>query len=75
MEVDILPKPIQYISQLMPYTDVFESARNLIIQGAVDYNVVLKGLVISIVYLIISFPLYYFAFNLAKKNGNLVKLS
>ncbi|MBU5537144.1 MAG: ABC transporter permease [Candidatus Aenigmatarchaeota archaeon] len=73
--VDILPKPLQYISQLMPYTDVFESARNLITTSTVSFNLIVRGLVISISYLLISFPVYYFAFNLAKKNGNLVRLS
>jgi len=73
--VDILPKPVQYISQLMPYTDVFESARNLITTGTVSSNLLLRGFVISISYLLISFPIYYSAFNLARKNGNLVKLS
>lgn len=73
--IDILPKAVQYISQLMPYTDVFEAARNLITNGIVSPILIVRGLVISVSYLSISFPFYYLAFYLARKNGNLVKLS
>lgn len=73
--VDILPKALEYVAQLMPYTDVFEAARNLIATGTVSSSIILRGFVISISYLFVSLPLYYAAFNLARKNGNLVKLS
>lgn len=73
--VDILPGPVQYIAQLMPYTDVFEAARSLITHGLVSSGLILRGFAISISYLLVSLPVYYFAFHMAKKSGNLVKLS
>lgn len=73
--VDILPRPVQYISQFMPYTDVFESARNLITDSIINPNILLRGFLISVSYLLAAFPLYYLAFYIARKRGNLVKLS
>ncbi len=73
--VDILPQPLQYVAQLMPYTDVFESARSLITVGEVNSQLVWKGFIISVSYILASLPIYYFAFHSARKNGNLVKLS
>ncbi|MBI2542644.1 MAG: ABC transporter permease [Candidatus Aenigmarchaeota archaeon] len=73
--VDVLPQTIQYISYVMPYTNVFETTRNLITTGFVDSTVILKGFIIAVLYLFLSFPLYNFAFNRARKNGVLVRLN
>ena len=72
--VDILPTPLQYVAGIMPYTDVFESARNLIITNSIDSSLIVRGFVVSLSYFLISFPIYYFSFNTARKNGNIVKM-
>ena len=73
--VDTLPAPLQYVSQAMPFTAIFQAARELITTDTLNQGLVLKGLLISSLYFALSFPVYYFAFNMARKNGNLVRLS
>ncbi|HII72077.1 TPA: hypothetical protein HA265_04955, partial [Candidatus Woesearchaeota archaeon] len=72
--VEIFPKAIQYIAYVMPFTDVFAGARMLATTGAVDSSLIMKGLIIAICYIIISWPLYFLSFKRAKKTGLLAKL-
>ncbi len=73
--VNTLPGPLKYVAEVMPFTAIFEAARKVIITGALDHGLVLKAVITCSAYFILSFPIYYFAFNLARKNGNLVRLS
>ena len=73
--VSTLPLPLEYLAQIMPFTAIFEAARELISTGTLDQGHVLKGLFVSFAYFAISFPISHFAFNVARKNGNLVRLS
>src|SRR3990172_6268904 len=72
--VDVFPEPMRIVSGVMPYTAIFENARNLVISGTINTDLLNKGLMISFAYLIISLPLYKLAFNRARKTGYLVKL-
>ena len=73
--VDVFPGPIKAISAVMPYTAIFENARNLVLDGVINYGLLVKGMGISLAYLLLSLPLYKFAFYRARKTGYLVKIS
>ena len=73
--VDVFPEPIKSVSSVMPYTAIFENARNLVINGAISQPLLVTGTEIALVYLIISLPLYKFAFDRARRTGYLVKLT
>ncbi len=73
--VNVFPEPIKTISAVMPYTAIFENARSLVISGTINQSLLTTGIFTSFAYLIISLPLYKFAFNHARKTGYLVKLS
>lgn len=73
--VDVFPEPIRSISGVMPYTAIFENARSLVINGTINQSLLITGIIISMAYLLISLPLYKFAFNHARRTGYLVKLA
>jgi ABC-2 type transport system permease protein len=68
------PQILQYFSISIPYTWVFESVRILLGQGYVDYIVVSKGLLLSLIYLALSLPVYSLSIKNARKSGRIMKL-
>jgi ABC-2 type transport system permease protein len=72
--VDILPPVLQYVAFVMPFTNIFAGVRSLIGTGAIPSGMLVNGLWIVMVYLIISIPLYWYAFRRAKRNGTLARM-
>jgi len=72
--IEILPEVLQYVAYVMPFTNVFVGVRELITTGGISSLVLISGLGIVLVYLIVSIPLYYFAFRRAKRNGMLARM-
>lgn len=73
--VSIFPEAVQFIAWLMPFTNIFESVRNIVNMGFVNEMLIFNAALVSIIYLLLSFPFYFWAFNKARKNGNIVKMS
>ncbi|MBI2579764.1 MAG: ABC transporter permease [Candidatus Aenigmarchaeota archaeon] len=69
------PQVLQYISQIMPYTAVFEGARAIVTTGSVPPPALYKGFAIAAAYIIVSLPFYRHIFERARRNGNLVRLA
>ena len=59
-------------SEVMPYTYIFEAARNLVTGAPVLLG---KAAATTTIYFIIAWPIYVYCFRIARKNGNLVKLA
>ncbi len=72
--ITVFPQWLQNIASVMPYTATFQSARELVSTGIVDNNVLVSSLMISVVYLVLSLPVYFYAFKRARETGYLVKL-
>ncbi|MBI4167546.1 MAG: ABC transporter permease [Candidatus Aenigmarchaeota archaeon] len=72
--VSVFPDWLQSITTVMPYTATFENARALAANNAIDNGLLARGLLISILYLALSLPVYFYAFKRARKTGYLVKL-
>lgn len=73
--LEILPGPVQAVSQAMPFTRIFSSVRGLVETGTVSNQFLLEGFAVILIYTIASVPLYLLGFRHAKKNGELVKMS
>ncbi len=70
----IYPPVLQAICKFVPYTWVFESIRMVGAQGFIHTSFLLKGLGLSILYLAIAVPIYYYTMDKARKSGKLVKI-
>lgn len=73
--VEIFPAIMQYIAYVMPFTFVFEAARMLVTANAVPDALLTKAFIVVLIYFIIGWPLYYFAFKRARRTGGLVRIS
>lgn len=67
----IFPPGISHLSYVMPYTHIFEAARNVSAGSEVTW---LPAIVIAIAYFILVWPLYVYMFSLARKKGTLARL-
>lgn len=72
--IEILPEAFQTVAHAMPFTPVFEGVRELIPTGTISADVLFRGISSVLVYLVISLPLYYYAFKRARKNGMLARM-
>ncbi|HIG98597.1 TPA: ABC transporter permease [Candidatus Woesearchaeota archaeon] len=69
---EVFPGFLQPVSAVMPYTYIFEAARNLALGSPVG---LWKPTLVAAAYFVFVWPVYIFCFRLARKNGNLVKLA
>jgi len=69
---EIFPGVLRYFSEVMPYTHIFEAARNLAAGNPVFFG---KAIIVTIAYSIIVWPIYIYLFKVARRNGNLVRIS
>ncbi|MBI3412832.1 MAG: ABC transporter permease [Candidatus Aenigmarchaeota archaeon] len=72
--VSVFPEWLQPFTTIMPYTATFENARSLSAGGLINNSLLLQGLAVSLVYLLLSLPVYFYSFRRARKTGYLVKL-
>lgn len=68
---EIFPGLLRYVSEVMPYTHIFEAARNLSAGNPIFFG---KAIIVAAVYSVVVWPIYIYFFRLAKKNGKLVRL-
>ena len=73
--VNIMPAWLQAIAQAMPFTRIFEAARALATNQAIPPALLWQALGIVLVYFVACYPLYWFAFHRARKNGVLARMS
>ncbi len=73
--VSVFPPIMQYIASVMPFTYVFEAARMLATQSSISSVLLTKSLIAALIYFIVGWPLYYFAFKRARRTGGLVRIS
>ncbi len=71
--VSYLPKVLQYLAQIMPFTFVFEGVRQMMSNGSVSSLIIIRCYITAVIYFLISWPLYSLAFNRAKRTGKLSK--
>ena len=72
--IEILPEVFQKIAYSLPLVYIFEEARNILINNAVNLENIFTALKLNVVYLVIAISLFYFSFNVARKKGTLINI-
>ncbi len=73
--VSIFPEPVQVVSKLMPFTNIFEATRSLVSAGTMNSAVLIEGFLITVAYAVFSLLAYKIVFHRARKTGGLVRLT
>ena len=72
--VTIFPPLLQLVSRAMPYTATFENARSFVLTGSINSGLLIEGFIISVAYLAVAVPIYFYAFRRARKTGYILRL-
>jgi ABC-type polysaccharide/polyol phosphate export permease len=70
---NLFPIGIRHLSEIMPFTYVFEAARALAVGAPV--TTLSYAFLISAAYVIIAWPCYFLAFKRSRKTGVLARIS
>jgi len=71
----ILPKILQVITTIMPFTAVFAAARALATNTPLTKNILLSGLYTALAYFALTLIYYHFCIKHARKSGKLARIS
>ncbi|RJQ21854.1 hypothetical protein C4580_01680 [Candidatus Woesearchaeota archaeon] len=72
---DLLPSFIRWISDVMPFTSLFEGARLLATGGSVPPALIGAALIASGAYFILAWPFYAWCFKRARRSGQLARIA
>ena len=72
--IEILPDWLQIIAKLLPLVHIFEEMRNVLIHDIVDYNQILKAIIISFIYFVFGIIVFYLSYEGAKNRGTLMNM-
>ncbi len=72
--VEILPKIFQLIAYALPLVYIFEEARNILVNGMVNYQNILNALYLNTFYLFLSIYVFYYSFDKARDKGTLINI-
>lgn len=72
--VSILPQWMQYISLALPPTYVFESLREYIATGNINWAYIQKAFLLNFTYLVLMIGVFIFSLNNARKRGGLLSM-
>jgi ABC-2 type transport system permease protein len=72
--IEILPNWLQIIAKLLPLVHIFEEMRNILIYDIISYYEILKATLISFIYFILGFIIFYWSYNGAKDRGTLINM-
>ena len=68
---EIFPVFLRYVSDIMPFTHIFQAARDFSAGNPVVWQ---NAIIVTACYAVLVWPVYLYFFRLAKKNGKLVRL-
>ncbi len=72
--VETLPSFFQSIAYALPLVYIFEETRNILVNGAVDYENILNALYLNGLYLFIAIVTFYYSFDKARDKGTLINI-
>ena len=72
--LSILPEWLQLIAKFLPLVYIFEEARSILINNAVDYTNIINALLLNLVYFVMAVMIFYYSFYGARKKGTLVNM-
>ena len=71
--ISVLPEWLQFIAWLLPPAYVFEGMRSILIDHTVRYDLLLRALAISVVFVLIGAGAFQYFFSLARRRGQLLQ--
>lgn len=65
----ILPSWAQNIGHALPMTYVFEGMRKVLLEGVFSWELLLKGVILSVIYLVFAISLFLFCYEKSREKG------
>ena len=72
--IEILPNFFQLLAKGLPLVYIFDEARNILINGSVDFKNIFNAYLLNLFYLILSIIIFYISFNKAREKGTLINM-
>jgi ABC-2 type transport system permease protein len=72
--IEILPNFFQLLAKGLPLVYIFDEARNILINGSVDFKNIFDAYLLNLFYLILSIIIFYISFNKAREKGTLINM-
>jgi ABC-2 type transport system permease protein len=72
--IEILPNFFQLLAKGLPLVYIFDEARNILINGSVDFKNIFNAYFLNLFYLILSIIIFYISFNKAREKGTLINM-
>ncbi len=72
--IEILPNFFQIIAKALPLVYIFEETRNILLNGAVNYENIRQAYLLNLIYLSFGIWLFYFSFLRARIKGTLMNM-
>ena len=72
--IEILPNFFQLVAKALPLVYIFDEARNILLNGTLNYENIYKAYSLNLVYISIGIVLFYFSFLKARIKGTLINM-
>jgi ABC-2 type transport system permease protein len=72
--IEILPNFFQLLAKGLPLVYIFDEARNILINGFVDYKNLYYAYFLNLIYLSLSIIIFYISFSKAREKGTLINM-
>jgi ABC-2 type transport system permease protein len=72
--IEILPNFFQLLAKGLPLVYIFDEARNILINGSLDFKNIFNAYLLNLFYLILSIIIFYISFNKAREKGTLINM-
>ncbi len=72
--IEILPDFFQILAKGLPLVYIFDEARNILINGNVNYINIYYAYILNFIYLVLSIILFYTSFSKAREKGTLMNM-
>jgi len=72
--LSILPDWLQILAKALPLVYIFEEARSILINDAVNYSNIISALTLNLIYFLSAIVIFYMAFSGAREKGTLINV-
>ena len=72
--IEILPEFFQNLAKALPLVYIFDEARSILVDNAVNYENIFHAFYLNAFYLIAGILLFYYSFSEARKKGSLINV-
>ena len=72
--IEILPNFFQVIAKGLPLVYIFDEARNILINGTINYQNLIFAYMLNLIYLVFGITMFYLCYSKAKEKGTLMNM-